>query len=300
MSTFNNAGVSRKNIGMDTISCYDDQNAETENCISVHESVLPRLGNAKQVIVWSNGRQLTLKLLKLQQEEVKVRKKTCIKISKASLSALGLSIQDGKRACYADAKLIPVKEVELPTSKKLAKSSDQDQLPTFEFGNKQSSKLMPSVVESIESYSEVKVRKRKIAKKPKAYQKTYGTVLGHLPQDKESIDLVRLHPKVMANFDRNEIVIFDNLSTGIKTFARVQGSAGTENLRSENACRASYEIRAKVSYQEGDALQIRKATRFQKFRSKFVGDSQYSYQAYLVGALGTVVGLAGLVIGLIG
>lgn len=126
--------------------------------------------------------------------------------------------------------------------------------------------------------------------KPRKASSTLHSISSLLPEDMNEDSLVRLHASVMRDYVRDELAVFVNENTGLKTHCIVRGIAQKDNSVSPTAARAAYKLRTLVQYKTGDTITIRKPNFFEKLSHK-VKESNYAYHAYMVGLLGVLYGI---------
>jgi len=168
---------------------------------------------------------------------------------------------------------------EVPSDKPGAKQSIESLLAGVKpFGTPKKSKTMDNIV------------RRKPVSKPRKASSDISFVSGLLKEDVEQEELVRLHASVMRDYVRDEIAMFVNKNTGLKTFCVVRGCAEKDSQVSQNGLRAAYKLRSVVQYKKGDTITIRKPNAFEKLSYK-VKQSNYAFHAYVVGLLGVAYGI---------
>lgn len=247
-----------------------------DNYVVVHHSYSEHIKQGA-VLTVQNGNN-TLKLTpKVIKGETAVRSPKCIKLSAHNLAKLGIMVNPTNATAYGldvkltlsedyveAAKVVPVKPIKTEAVKVVSKD------------------------EAVSDKHVVVKRKRVV--KPKHFKALLLYPLGLCKEEEEIEDLIRLRPAVMKGFDRDEVAALVNLSTGQVAYGRVRGIMNADSIQHDCAFRASYNLRKSIDTRKGDSYEVRKLSRKERIKLK-LDDSNYGFQAYLVGVVGIAIAI---------
>jgi len=286
MSNLNIAGAPGSNQmntkTFDTVALFD-KNADLDMCIAFHSNVKEAIKGGFVKLSYM-GKELQLKVVQLKGD-TKVRKSSCVKIHQKAFSHLGLTM-DG-RACYANVQVTFLKD-----------EPAQEQAPRQAAEQPVVIERKPFNSTQEKEIDGVKVVKRAVVKKPSSYSKVIHNVLSHAKGERGENHLVRVHNDVMQNFNRNQLIVVQNLSTGLKTYANVLGCGASEetHIKKPNAMRMSYDMSTRLDVKNNDVLRIRTLKPWEKVYAKFFAGT-VEYKTLVITALafasGILLSLAG-------